>query len=151
MTISSISDDHHFVKHCRNREVIREGETIIGVQPWAFELRPPSRDFPQEKTLSGVYYEFFDGDDQDKFRACYHFIKMEIKRKDVLVRMNAGLIREQGRKRSARLRVNHEPDNDCLAYAVIRGLPEKADDELCALLASLAVVETLEASRIISG
>ncbi len=61
MAVTNIVDDHHFVKHCKNKVVIRENGNIISVHPAAFELRAPSKDFPQEKTLSGVYYEFFDG------------------------------------------------------------------------------------------
>jgi hypothetical protein len=149
MAVTNIVDDHHFVKHCKNKVVIRENGNIISVHPAAFELRASSKDFRQEKTLSGVYYEFFDGDAAEKICACYHFIKMEMKAKDVLIRMNARLVREQGKNRSIPLRVTHEPDKDCLAYAAIHGMPVKADDELNGLLQSLAVLEICEISSIL--
>jgi len=148
MPVTNIRDNHHFVKHCKNKQVIRENGIIISVYPEAFELRPPSAEFGQEKTLSGVYYEFFDGDAAQKICASCHFIQISMKPKDVLVRMNAGLIKEQGRKRSIPLRVTHEPEIDCLAYAAIHGMPVKADDELCGLLKSLAVLEICEVSSI---
>jgi hypothetical protein len=149
MKVANIKDDHHFVKHCKNSQLIREQGAITAVYPWALELRPPSKDYTQEKTLSGVYYEFFDGDKSEKVCACYHFIKIEIKAKDALVRMGVGSIKEQGSKRSRSLRVTHEPDKDCLAYAAIHGLPTEPDDELSSLLASLAILEILEVSTIL--
>jgi hypothetical protein len=149
MKVSNIADNHHFVKHCKNTQLMREQGVITGVWPWAFELRKPSKGFPQEKTVSGVYYEYFDGTPDERARACYHFIQQEIKRKDALVRMGVGLIKDQGRKRSSSLRVTHEPDKQCLGYAAIHGLSPKTDDALCALLASLAVVQILEVSNIL--
>jgi hypothetical protein len=144
-----ITDDDHFVKHCKNSQLIREDGIITAVFPWAFELRPPSKNYPQEKTLSGVYYEFFDGNKFEKDLACYHFIQIEIKRRDALVRMGVASIKEQGKRRSRSLRVIHLPDGSCPAYAAIHGLPDKADDELSSLLASIAVVEILEVATIL--
>src|SRR4051794_14038494 len=83
---------HHFVKHCKNRELIREHETgaIIGIHPEAFLLRPADSKYPEEKWLSGLYYEAFDGTHSEKMRASCHFIPIEMKRKDALCRMNVG-------------------------------------------------------------
>jgi len=144
MAVANIPDDHHFVKHCKNKLAIRENGNVIAIHAEAFELRPPTKSFPQEKTLSGVYYEFCDGTAGEKICACCHFIQIEVKPKDVLIRMNAKLIREQGQKRSMPLRVTHGPEKDCLAYAAIHGLPVKPDDELNGLLKSLAVLEICE-------
>jgi hypothetical protein len=144
MNPSNIHDDHHFVKFCKNRVLIRENGIPIGVHPAAFELRGPTAEFPDpEKTLSGVYYEFFDGGADEKITACYHFIDMDIKAKDALARMRVGLVKEQGKKRSRSLRVRHEPFAACLGYAALHGLPKwkDTDDELCKLLASVSVVE----------
>jgi hypothetical protein len=148
MAVSNIADDHHFVKHCKNKLAIRENGKVVSVHPEAFELRAASGKYTQEKTLSGVYYEFCDGNSAEKLCACCHFIQIEVKPKDVLIRMNAALIREQGKKRSRSLRVTHEPDNDCLAYAAVHGIPVIADDELNGLLKSLAVLEICEISSI---
>ena len=149
MKASNIEDDHHFVKHCKNKFVIRENGIVIGIHPFAFELRRATDQFPQEKTISGVYYEFFDGNALERMCACYHFIEMEIKKKDAIVRMKAGTIKEQGKKRSRSLRVKHDPYESCLAYAAIHGLPVQTDDELCALLAADPVVEIAEATSIL--
>jgi hypothetical protein len=91
--------DHHFVKHCKNRELIREQGNIIGVHAEAFVLRPADAKFPEEKWLSGLYYEFFDGTHAEKMCACCHFIPIEMKGKDALCRMNVGAIKEQGQRR----------------------------------------------------
>jgi hypothetical protein len=77
-------------------------------------------------------------------RASCHFIQVEIKRKDALLRLNAGLIRQQGVARSLKLRVTHEEEKTCPPYSAIRGIPKQADDELCALLARLAVIDALD-------
>lgn len=143
---SNIDPNHHFVKFCKFRELIRENGVVIGVHPAAFELRGPTATQEQEKTVSGVYYEFCDGTASEKMCACFHFIEMEIKRKDVLARMGVGLIKAQGKKRSRTLRVRHEPDEKCLAYSAIFGLPVDTDDELCALLAADTIVEIVPAS-----
>jgi hypothetical protein len=98
---------------------------------------------PAEDSLSGVYYEWFDGTYAEKLRACFHFIGMEIKRNDALLQLNAGLIREQGRAADRRLRVTHEPEAACPPYAAIRGLTLEPNDTLCALLAELTVIAGL--------
>jgi hypothetical protein len=147
-----IEDDEHFVKSCKNKDLIRENGVPIGVQPFAFALRKPTVLHPDpEKTLSGVHYEFFDGTPDERMLGCYHFIELEIKKKDALIRQQAGAIREQGRKRSRSLRLMFEPDDACLAYSAVHGLPLAAetDDELCALLANETIVELVEVSALI--
>ena len=144
--------DHHFVKHCKNRELIREQGNIIGVHAEAFVLRPADAKFPEEKWLSGLYYEFFDGTHAEKMCACCHFIPIEMKRKDALCRMNVGAIKEQGQRRTRSLRVMHQPEKDSLGYAAIHGLPRSSDppdDELALLLATLAILETAEITTIL--
>ncbi len=145
--------DHHFLKHCKNSQLIRENGAIIGVWPEAFELRAADAKFPEEeKWLSGQYYEFLDGTHQEKLCACCHFIHIEMKKKDALCRMNIGKIKEQGQKRSKSLRVQHQPDPLSPAYAGLHGLPkasESKDDELLSLLAKLAVVDFTEISAIL--
>jgi len=64
------------------------------------------------------------------------------------LRLNAGLIRKQGVATGQRLRVTHEPEDDCPPYAAIRGLPAKPLDELCALLAALSVVEAIDRATV---
>jgi hypothetical protein len=147
VTTANIPDDHHMVRHCRHRlYFVRDGN--IKPYPDFFHLRPATDKLPAEDSLSGVYYEWFDGSGAEKMKACCHFIGMEIKRKDALLRLNSGLIREQGISIGRRLRVTHEPEADCPPYAAIRGLALEPNNKLCALLAELSVVEALERSTI---
>jgi hypothetical protein len=145
--------DHHFVKHCKNRELIRdETGKIIGIFPEAFALKAAGDRFPEEKWLSGLYYEFFDGTPDEQMCACCHFIPLEMKKKDSLCRMPVGAIKEQGNKRSRNLRVLHQPETDSPGYASIHGLPKASDapdDELLLLLSTLAVIETREIGTIL--
>ena len=147
MAVTNIDPTHHFLKHCKNSQLIRENGQITAVYPWTFELRTASEHYPQEKWLSGQYYEFFEGTKEEKLHACCHFIPIEMKKRDALLRMNVGAIKEQATKRS--LRVTHEPEPQSPGYAAIHGMPQKADDELCTLLATLAVSEILEMSSIL--
>jgi hypothetical protein len=143
---------HHFVKHCKNRELIREDGAIIGIHPEAFLLRPADERFPEEKWLSGLYYEVFDGTDAERLCACCHFIPIEMKKKDALCKMSVGAIREQGQKRGRSLRVFHRPEPDSFGYAALHGLPKATDpqdDELMLLLAVVAILETAEIASIL--
>jgi hypothetical protein len=144
--------DHHFVKHCKNRELIRDKTgQIIGIFPDAFTLKPADTRFPEEKWLSGLYYEFFDGTPDEQMCACCHFIPLEMKKKDALCRMPIGAIKEQGQKRARTLRALHQPEKESPGYAAIHGLPKASDpkdDELLLLLSTLAVSETAEISTI---
>lgn len=150
-----ISDpDHHFVKHFKNRELIRDGLNgpIIGVYPDAFVLRQADSKNPEEKWLSGQYYEFYDGTREQRLCACCHFIPLELKKKDALGRLTVGKIKEQGEKRGKQLRVQHAPEAASPGYSRLHGLPkasDPADDELNKLLAALAVIETAEISTIL--
>jgi hypothetical protein len=148
MRQANIPDDHHIVRHCKKKlYYLHNGK--LRPYPEAFHLRAATSTMPEEDTLSGVYYEWFDGTREEKFKASYHFIFIEMKPKDALFRLNAGLIRQQGIARSKRLRVLHDQDDEkCPPYATIRGMPRPPDDELCALLTSLAVIEGLDLIQI---
>jgi hypothetical protein len=143
MTVTNIPDDHHFVRHCRNSQYYMHNGKIRP-HPEAFHLRPATATMPEEDTLSGVYYEWFDGTAEEKMKASCQFIGVTIKRKDALLRMNSGLIKKQGMTRSLKVRVTHEPDRSCPPYAAIRGMPRPPDNELCALLASLSVIDAID-------
>lgn len=137
-----ISDEaHHFVKHCKKRELIIEDGVVIGVFPSAFSLRPADAHFPEEKWLSGQYLEFYDGTAAEQLCACCHFIPLEMKKADGLCRMKVGRIQEEGDKRSKSLRIFHQPEDDSPGYAGLHGIPKATDtpdDELLSLLAALA-------------
>jgi hypothetical protein len=148
MPTIKIADDHHFVRQCKYKLYFLDINGKIRPHPEAFHLRPATATTPREEELSGVYYEWFDGTPAEKMAAVGHFIRIEIKKKDALLRLNAGLIRQQGATRSKRLRVSHEPEDVCPPYATIRGLPEDPDDELCTLLATLTLMEAVEFSKV---
>jgi hypothetical protein len=145
---TNIVPQHHFIKHCKNSQLIRENGVATSIFPWAFALRPADNVYPQEKWLSGQYLEFYDGTKDEKLCACCHFIPMEMKKRDALVRMNVALIKEQGQKRSRSLRVTHEPQPLSPGYSALHGLSENTDDELCNLLANLAIAEITEISSV---
>ena len=148
MAAINIDDAHHVVRHCKNRLLIRKNNVIVGVFPELFHLRPASDTRPQEKYLSSVYYEFFDGEPIARMKACCKAIPFTPKPKDGLVRLNVGRVKEQGKKVKKPLRVTHEGKAHSPAYAAIRGVPEKPHDELSSLIATLAVIETLEVSAL---
>lgn len=143
MKLVNIPDEHHIVRHCKHSQYfLRDGK--IRPHPEAFHLKLATAAMPAEDALSGVYYEWFDGTPAEKIKAGCHFIRITMKRKDALLRLNAGLIRQQGIARSKKLRVTNEPENECPPYATIHGIPKTPDDELCALLASLALIEAVD-------
>jgi hypothetical protein len=141
----NIPDEHHVVRHCKNRLLKRRRDRrVYGVQPGLFHLRPPAAERDQEKYLSASYYEFFAGNAASKLRACCKAIPFSPKKSDGMVRLNVGKVKEQGSKRSIKLRVTHEGKKASPSYSAIRGVPFKPDHQLCALLAYLAVVEIVE-------
>src|SRR5712692_7596048 len=99
MAVRPIHDKHHVVRHCRKRLLIRDGAKIVSVYPEAFHLRPASGIFPKEDYLSAVYYEFFEGGNHDRIKACCTALPLNKAPKDGLIRLNVHLIKEQGRKR----------------------------------------------------
>lgn len=151
MAVKNINDDHHVVRHCKNRLLIRENGAIISVYPAAFELRSATSERPQEEYLSAIYYEFFDRDSPaEQLNACCKALPLTPKAMDGLIRLQVKRIKAQGTKCRKSLRVTHEPKKHCEAYSAIRGLPQKTDDELTGLLAAQAVVEIVEVKKVLS-
>lgn len=149
---TTLEVDKHFLKHFKNREIIREDGVAVGIFPTAFTLRAADDRFDAEKWLSGQYDEYFDGSFAERLCACCHFIPIDMKRKDAIGRMNVGELKEAGKKRSKALRVLHQPDADVgPAYAGLHGLPkaeDDCDDELLTLLAELAFIELVQVEEI---
>jgi len=114
----------------------------------AFHLRKATADREQEKYLSAIYYEYFDGEHPARMKACCGALAFKPKAKDGLIRMQARAVKEQGKKRDLSLRVTHEPKDHSPAYAAIRGIPIETDDELSDLLATVAVLEVIEVSSL---
>jgi hypothetical protein len=151
LPVTTIADAHHVIRHCKSRLLIKQDNKIVGVFPELFHLRPASDTRQQETYLSSVYYEFFEGDPVARMRSCCDAIPLKPKPKDGLVRLNVGRVKEQGQKVRKQLRVTHEGKAGSPAYAAIRGIPERPDDELSSLLATLAIIETIEVSLISTG
>jgi hypothetical protein len=143
MAVKPIPDEHHVVRHCKNSQYFMHNGKIRP-HPESFHLKPATATMPEERVLSCVYYEWFDGTVDEKMRASCHFIRIEIKPKDALLRLNAGLIKQQGLTRSLKLRVTHEEEKECPPYAALRGIPKPPDSQLCLLLASLTVIDAID-------
>lgn len=148
MNVVKIPDEHHVVRYCKKRLLIRDEGEIIGVFPELFHLRPASPTREQEKYLSAVYYEYFNGSSALQMAKCRDALPLTPKPKDALVRLSALSVREQGKKRKLSLRVTHEAKRRAAAYAAIRGIPIVPDQQLSGLLANFAVVEVIEVSSI---
>jgi hypothetical protein len=144
--VTNVPDDHHVVRHCKNRLIIRESDEIKGVFPEAFHLRPATQSRRQETYLSAIYYEHFAA--QGRMKACCAALPLTPKDKDGLMRLSVKGIKEQGARKSITIRVTHEPTKTCAAYSAIRGLPIDNDDELAGLLATLALIETVQVSSV---
>ncbi len=80
--------------------------------------------------------------------ACCEALPITPKDKDGLMRLNVKSIKEQGTKKNVTIRVTHEPKRTCAAYSAIRGLPIDNDNELAGLLATLALIETIQVSAV---
>ena len=148
MAVTNIPDDHHVVRHCKNRVLIRVNGAVTGVYPEAFHLRPKTDKREQEKYLSAVYYENFTGSPPEMMKACCAALPLKEKSRDGLARVNVRKAKDAGKKQNKSLRVTHEPKKGNQAYAAIRGIPENIQDELFNLLATTAVVETIEVSAL---
>jgi len=145
MAVTDIIDKHHVVRHCRARLVDLSDKGNPDIFPQAFALRP------DEGYLSASYYEYFDGDHDSRMRGALEATKRRfstIRNDDVMVMINAGEIRRCGVMQQLTLRVVHQPNKNNPDYAGIRGLPEKEDAELGALLCALAVRDIVRVSEL---
>lgn len=148
MPVTNIPNDHHVVRHCKKRQTIRENGEIIGIFPDAFLLRPASPPLrPEPETyLSTVYFEHFEGDDDQRIRSCKDALAFQPKPEDALARLQVAKIKLPFDKASLRIRVTHEPKRTNSSYSAIR--PQRLDEELAAQIASSAVVKITKASAI---
>lgn len=93
---SPMADEHHLVRHCKKKFLIWKDGKVVGVQPEAFALRPPSEERKQETYLSAVHYEHFDGDHRVRMISCCEATPLEPKPEDRLLLVNAGLLKKHG-------------------------------------------------------
>jgi hypothetical protein len=122
---------------------------IVGPFPDAFKLRPPGPTRGQETYLSAIYYEFFSGAHTVRIKRCCAALSYTPLPSDGLLYINAGLIKQQGKKLGHNVRAVHRGSAQSPAYAGIQGIPIQTDDKLNSLLAKLAVVETIEVRSIV--
>ncbi len=99
--------------------------------------------------MSAIYYEYFSGTHQSRIKDCHDALAFKPLPSDALLYMNAGLIKQQGKKCQFNVRAVHRGSARSPAYAGINGIPIKSDDKLNSLLAKLAVVETIEVRSIV--
>ncbi|WP_339644294.1 hypothetical protein [uncultured Pelagibacterium sp.] len=141
MKLNNIPDDHHVVRHCKRKFLIRNGEEIVGVHPdFLYLRREIGGQTGPETYLSAFYFEFFAGDDHKKAESCAAALPFGTKG-GAMVRLNAGSIRDQGNKHQVKLRVTHEYSNKSIpSKARIDGMPLEPHLELAAAICGNSIV-----------
>lgn len=144
MSEKPIPKDHHVVRHCPRGQGIRENGVITEVFPEFFKLRAHvGPDKVPETYLSATYYEFFVGDPLARMLQCLNATQRKVADDEAMVRLNVGLMMEQGEATKKRVRVSHAAKKTNPAYSKVigTGQPGVLYEELAALLAAKAVVE----------
>ncbi|SRR6266704_2571873 len=143
MAYSPIADADHIVRHCKKKFLIWKDGEVVGVQPEAFALRPPSGDRPQETYLSAVHYEHFLGNHLARMKACCEATPLQPKPEDRLLFINAGLLKKSGTYGRYKVRAFLMPKADRKSYSGIHGLPVKTDADLNNRLLTQCVLERM--------
>jgi len=145
----TIPDAHHVVRHCKKRLLIVEHGEVHGAFPEAFELRPATDKRLVEAYLSSIYFEFYEGTDSERMKACLAALPLTPKSADGLMKVNAGKARAEGVRRKTKIKVSHEGKKSCPSYATIRGLPiDNSNRELLSALALLVEGVTIAVSLV---
>lgn len=137
-----VLDEEHVVRCCsRQKQVVSEDGTILGVTSETFSLRPNDKGY-----LSVALFESISGNTATRLaHICNQWDKSGFRynrKSAVMAICNAGDIRNCGQKRGHSLRVVHEPTSLNDAYAAVRRLPrDNTDIELLEMLAAEAVTE----------
>lgn len=143
MKLVAIDSDHHVVRHCKRRLSIRKDGHVVGVHPEFFWLRPAKDGRQAETYLSAVYFEFFDGQD-DQLQKCADAMPVVVNKGEAVVKLNAGAMRSHGQSANRPLRIVHEASHQTVpSKARILGLPVpplSPDEALCAALTGADVV-----------
>jgi hypothetical protein len=143
MAYSPMADEHHVVRHCKKKFLIWKDGEVVGVQPEAFALRPPSKDRDQETYLSAVHYEHFEGHHLARMKSCCEATPLQPKPEDRLLLISAGLLRKHGTYDRCKVRALHMPKADRKSYAGIHGLPIETDADLNNRLLTQCVLERM--------
>jgi hypothetical protein len=147
MATSSLSDDHHAVRHVSYQQIDRDDVTgaIRGIFPQAFELLPKDDGY-----LSASWLEFFAG----SHICCVAAIAAVLSRtrnvtaKQAFACGRVGDIKEACSEYSLKIRVIHEPDEDNPAYTAIRRY-QSDNHELLDLLANDAWSAVTDAKDVV--
>lgn len=119
MATSSLSDDHHVVRHVSFQQVDRDDTTgaIRGIFPQAFVLHPKDDGY-----LSASWLEYFAGLHIHCIAAVAAFLgkTRNVTAKQAFACGRVGDVKEACRQFGQKIRVIHEPDEDNLAYTAIR-------------------------------
>ena len=142
MKLINIPDEHHIVRHCKRKFLIRENGVTVGVFPEFLYLResvPP--DGSRETYLSAFYYEFFTGSEAERMAGCASALPFGVK-PGAMIRLSAGAIRDEGKVQQVPLRVTHEISNKTIpSKARIDGMPALPNVQLASSICANAVVE----------
>jgi len=147
MAISSLSDDHHAVRHVSYQQIDRDDVTgaIRGIFPQAFELLPKDDGY-----LSASWLEFFEGSHVCRVAAIAAFLEKtrNVTAKQAFACGRVGDIKEACGEYGLKIRVLHEPEDDNLAYTAIRRY-QSDNHELLDLLASEAWSAVTDAKDVV--
>jgi hypothetical protein len=147
MAISSLSDDHHAVRHVSYQQVDRDDDTgaIRGIFPQAFLLYPKDDGY-----LSACWLEFFAGSHLACIAAVAAFIgkTRKVTAKQAFACGRVSDIKEACAEYGQKIRVVHEPDDDNLACTAIRRY-QSDNVELLELLATEAWSHVTDAKDVV--
>jgi hypothetical protein len=147
MAISSLSDDHHAVRHVSYQQIDRDDVTgaIRGIFPQAFELLPKDDGY-----LSASWLEFFAGSPINCLAGIAAFLAKtrKVTAKQAFACGRVGDIKEACSEYGLKIRVLHEPEEDNLAYTAIRRY-QSDNHELLDLLANDAWATITDAKDVV--
>jgi hypothetical protein len=147
MAISSLSDDHHVVRHVSYQQIDRDDVTgaIRGIFPQAFELLPKDDGY-----LSASWLEFFAGSHVSCIAAIAVCLSKtrKVTAKQAFACGRVRDIKEACSDYGLKIRILHEPEEDNPAYTAIRRY-QSENHELLDLLATEAWSAVTDAKDVV--
>jgi hypothetical protein len=140
---ADVPNEQHIARYCNPQRVIRDPITkeILGVQPWAFELRQKLN----ETYLSTHWMEFFSADSDKQFKAVLAALRVKhrgVVAQAAFVKLNAGAVVQAGAERNHSIRIRDRSSPIDPGYSGIYGMPQDNSDlGLLAWLASECCLE----------
>jgi hypothetical protein len=143
MAIKSLPDEDSVLRHVNSQLMERDGDTVVGVLPQAFMLKPG------EEYLSASWLEFFAGSRHERLVASVAATAKArtVKPSHGFAIGNVGVVKQACATFNQTIRVLHEPDgNPNPAYVAVRRY--RSDDlQLLELLATEAWADWIEAKQ----